>query len=473
MARKRSIVAADHATDENRRIVSSLPMTIAISRSSRFVALATLLFAGSLAGCGSANDSGPAAGAGVSGSNAGAAGEPQATSGANSLAGAGGVAGGAGASGASGAGLGGGAGNGGSESSRAGAGSGGASGNSGFGGAAGGAGTSASSAGSAGFYPWPGGNLVATVDPANTYQSELSGLHYDAAAGAAPAVLWAVQNQPSKLYRLLWNGSAWVSDENNGWTSGKSLRFPDGQGAPDSEGVTKGALGGTALYVSSERDDQDNAKSRLSVLMFDGAAAAATLTATREWNLTGDLPKVGSNLGLEAIAWVPDAYLVSKGFIDESKQAAYDPALYANHAGGIFFVGVEQDGMIYGFALDHAGNGFTRVATIASGNSGVMELSFDRDVGYLWAVCDDSCQGRTTVLDVDTRSGSNTRGKFYIRRGFERPASMPNLNNEGFTVASESTCQASFKSVFYAEDGSTMGFAIRRDSIPCGPFADH
>jgi len=47
---------------------------------------------------------------------------------------------------------------------------------------------------------------------------------------------------------------------------------------------------------------------------------------------------------------------------------------------------------------------------------------------------------------------------------------MPNLNNEGFTVASESTCQAGFKSVFYAEDGSTMGYAIRRDSIPCGPF---
>jgi len=126
--------------------------------------------------------------------------------------------------------------------------------------------------------------------------------------------------------------------------------------------------------------------------------------------------------------------------------------------------------MIYGFALDHMGGGFTRVATIDSGHSGVMDLSFDRDVGYLWAVCDDTCQGRTNVLDIDTRVGSATRGEFYIRRGFERPTSMPNLNNEGFTVTTDSTCQAGFKSVFYAEDGSTMGFAIRRDSIPCGPF---
>jgi hypothetical protein len=338
------------------------------------------------------------------------------------------------------------------------------------GGAAGASAGNASSAGSAGFYLWPGGNQIATVDPVNTYTSDLSGLHYEPAQATAPAVLWAVQNQPSKLYRLLWNGSLWVSDTNNGWTSGKALHFPDGQGAPDAEGVTKGALGGTGLYVCTERDNQVSATSRLSVLLFDDPAAASALSATREWNLTSDLPKVGSNLGLEAIAWVPDDYLVAKGFIDESTKLAYDPANYANHGDGIFFVGIEQNGTIYGFSLNHASGNFTRVATIDSGNAGIMELAFDRDVGYLWAVCDDTCQGRTNVLDIDTRVGSATRGKFYVRRGFERPTSMPNLNNEGFTVASEATCQAGFKSVFYAEDGSTLGFAIRRDSLPCGAF---
>ena len=272
------------------------------------------------------------------------------------------------------------------------------------------------------------------------------------------------------LFRLLWNGTVWASDPSNGWSSGKTLRFVNGQGAPDSEGVTKLAFGTTDIYVSSERDGSDDDVSRMSVLLFDGGSSGSTLSATREWNLTSDLPKAGANLGLEAIAWVPDAYLVSKGFLDESTHLAYAPADYASHAGGIFFVGVEQTGLIYGFALDHAGGGFTRVATIDSGNSSVMELSFDRDVGYLWAVCDDSCDGRTKVLDLDTRVGSATLGKFYVRRGFERPSSMPNLNNEGFTVTTESTCLAGFKAVFYAEDGSTMGHAIRRSSIPCGPF---
>ena len=450
----------------------------AISRSSNVLWLVALPIGSWLFACGSASDAGAthAGGAGGNGSGAGSAGKLQATAGASSAesggsgsGGGGGRAGGggAGSAGASGA-VASGAGAGGASH----AGNGGSSGRGGSfeGGVAGRAGSSAGSAGSAGFYSWPGGNTVVTVDPVDTYQSDLSGLHYEPAEGAAPAVLWAVQNQPSKLYRLLWNGSAWVADASDGWSAGKSLHFPDGQGAPDAEGVTKGALGTSALYASSERDNQVSGTSRLSVLMFDGAAAGATLTATREWNLSADLPKVGSNLGLEAIAWVPDAYLVSKGFIDESKQAAYDPANYGSHAAGIFFVGIEQNGMVYGFVLDHTAGSFTRVASIESGNSGVMDLSFDRDVGYLWAICDDTCQGRSNVLDVDTRVGSATRGKFYVRRGFERPSSMPNLNNEGFTVSSESTCQAGFKSVFYAEDGSTMGFAIRRDSIPCGPF---
>ncbi len=342
----------------------------------------------------------------------------------------------------------------------------------GAGGSAGGGGTSGSAgaAGSGGFQPWPGGSTVVTVDPQDTYASDLSGLMYEPAQGAAPAVLWGVQNSPSKLYRLLWNGTQWASDKSNGWTSGKTLRFVNGSGAPDSEGVTKAVFGTNNVYASIERDNDDGDVSRLSVLLFDTSGASSTLNATREWNLTAKLPKTGANLGLEAIAWIPDSYLVSKGFIDEDKQAVYDPANYSNHAAGLFFVGVEGTGMIYGFALDHSGGGFTLLASIDSGQSGVMDLSFDRDVGYLWAACDDTCSGRINVLDIDTRVGSATKGKFYVRRGFERPSTMPNLNNEGFTVTTESACQAGFKSVFYAEDGSTMGYAIRRDSIPCGAF---
>jgi hypothetical protein len=99
-----------------------------------------------------------------------------------------------------------------------------------------------------------------------------------------------------------------------------------------------------------------------------------------------------------------------------------------------------------------------------------MDLNIDRDVGYLWAACDDTSNGRTNVLDIDTRVGSPTKGKFTIRQGFERPSTMPNTNNEGFTVTPESSCVGGFKSVFYADDNDLGGHAIRRDSIPCGAF---
>ena len=350
-------------------------------------------------------------------------------------------------------------------------GSGGAGGTS-SGGAGGSSGAGAGGSGGAvsAFDVWPGQNAVVTVDVANTFPSNLSGLFYEPAQGTSPAVLWGALNGPSKIYRLLNDGTNWVQDTDNGWAAGKTLHYASGLGSPDTEGITKAAFGSSSLYISSERDNENNGVSRLVVLQFDGSTTASTISALRDWDLTSNLPVMGANLGLEAIAWIPDAYLVSKGFIDESKNQPYDPASYANHEGGLFFVGIEGNGTIYAYALDHVGGGYTRVATIASGNPGIMDLNFDREVGYLWAACDDSCQGRTNVLDIDTRVGSPTRGKFYIRRGFERPSTMPNINNEGFATTPESTCVAGFKSVFYSDDGNTNLHAIRRDSIPCGAF---
>jgi len=346
----------------------------------------------------------------------------------------------------------------------------GGSGGTGGAGGAGGAGAGGTGGAVSAFDVWPGQNAVVTVDAANTFPSNLSGLFYEAGQGSSPAVLWGALNGPSKIYRLINDGTNWVPDPDNGWAAGKTLHYSTGLGSPDSEGVTKAAIGSTSLYVASERDNENNGVSRLVVLQYDGAGTSSTLNASRDWDLTSTLPPTGANLGLEAIAWIPDSYLVSKGFIDESKGLPYDPASYPNHEGGIFFVGVEGSGIIYGFALDHVGGGYTRVATIQSGNPGIMDLNFDREVGYLWAVCDDTCQGRTNVLDVDTRVGSPTKGKFYVRRGFERPSTMPNINNEGFAITPEASCVNGFKSVFYSDDSNTNQHAIRRDSIPCGPF---
>src|SRR5262249_54076312 len=140
--------------------------------------------------------------------------------------------------------------------------------------------------------------------------------------------------------------------------------------------------------------------SRPEVLRFDASGSTTALNATGEWNLTADLPAVAANSGLEAISWIPDTYLTAHHFLDEHTGAAYDPGTYPGHGDGLFFVGLEGNGTVYAYALDQNSGGYTRVATIASGFPGVMDLEFEPETDHLWAVCDDTCTGRTATLDL-------------------------------------------------------------------------
>jgi hypothetical protein len=205
----------------------------------------------------------------------------------------------------------------------------------------------------------------------------------------------------------------------------------------------------------------------LSVLRYDVAGAGVTLTASHEWNVTALLPKVGANTGLEAITWVPDAFLTSKGFFDEAKAHPYAPVEYANHGTGLFFVGVEETGKLYVLALNHGNGAAALVASIATPNPGVMGLEFDRDAGNLWFNCDEGCDNASGVLDIDTKAGSPTFGRFVVRRQFLRPTSLPNSNNEGIAIAPAAECNAGFKPFFWTDDADQDGFSLRADLIPC------
>src|SRR5262249_19604301 len=153
-----------------------------------------------------------------------------------------------------------------------------------------------------------------------------------------------------------------------------------------------------------------------------------TLVATHEWNLTADLPPTGPNLGLEAITFVPDTHLVAGALFDESRSALYDPAQYPDHGTGLFLVGVEGSGAIYAYALDRSGTGgsFHKIATISSGQPGIMDLAYDGETGELWAQCDNTCNGTASILHL-------TSGHFQVAGLVSRPSTMDNLNNEGIT----------------------------------------
>jgi hypothetical protein len=318
--------------------------------------------------------------------------------------------------------------------------------------------------------PWPGSDDVTTVDGLNVFGGNLSGLMYETAKGGQPNVLWGIRNGPGSLFRLIFSGGIWTPDPANGWSAGKLLSYPDGTGEPDAEGVTFTSGGSTAgMYVSAERNNQNNSVSRISVLRYDPSTAGTTLRATNEWNLTSDLPVSGANLGAEAIAWIPDSVLVAKKFFDEKANKTYTPSDYASHGSGIFFVGLESNGNVYAFALNHADNTFTRIATFSTGYpTGVMDLNFDPATNYLWAVCDDGCGGVVGIFEIESNPALATFGRFRAPRRFARPSTMPNINNEGFALTTQAECVNGSKPVFWADDSETGGHAIRRATLPCG-----
>ncbi|MBE1495388.1 hypothetical protein H4696_002488 [Amycolatopsis lexingtonensis] len=294
---------------------------------------------------------------------------------------------------------------------------------------------------------WPGDPAVAVADAAGVFGENLSGLSF---AGAD--VLWAVKNGPGTLYRLVRTGSTWSPDD--GWSSGKALHYRGGNGDPDAEGVVATPDG---VFAATERDN-DGDGSLLKVLRFDTTSAAKSLDATAEWDLTDDLPAVGDNGGFEGITWIPDAFLTAGGFLDERTKAPYDPAAYAGHGTGLYFVGLEDTGKVYAYALDQSGGGFTKVATISSGFPKVMELEFEPGTGRLWTVCDDTCSGKTATLKL-------TGGKFTVSATYARPSKMPNYNNEGFAIAP--ACSSGRKAVVWADDGNDGGHALRSGTLAC------
>lgn len=304
--------------------------------------------------------------------------------------------------------------------------------------------------------PWPGSAEVRVLDDVPTFLEDSSGL--DVQETADGAFLWAVDNGEGRIWKLSAkaDGSVTMLD---GWAEGKRVRFQKdvadpGAAGPDTEGITVDGDG--FVYVASERDNSVKGVNQNVVLKVDPDAAAGDLVAQQEWNLTALLPDVGANLGMEAVQWVPDSALAGKLF-DDNTGAAYDPASYAGHDGGLFFVALEDNGHVYAFALN-ADGGATLVSEIAPGLAGVMALDYDSVRGVLWAVCDDGCDGRSAEI---TLNGTAQPGIAQ----HERPAGMPNINNEGFATAPASLSVDGQRPVWWFADGFPSE-ALRVGTLP-------
>lgn len=317
--------------------------------------------------------------------------------------------------------------------------------------------------------PWPGSSAITPAYEGSLFGGNMSGLTLQPASASTPAILWAVQNGPGTVFRLERSVTgAWARSTADGWSAGKRLRYPDGTGNPDGEGIAKAEWDAPWIYVATERNNEASSVSRMSVLRVDGSAVGSELVATHEWNLTSALPAVGPNLGLEAITWLPDTTLVARGFRDTRLGKLYDPADYPAKGAGLFILGVEATGMLHVVALNHDDGSFQIVTSFASGFPGVMGIEFDRETEQLWVNCDDTCGNLATVFTFQQDPTQSNLGHLVAKQTYAPPADLPNLNNEGIAIAPEAECVSGYKGFLWADDGETGGLSMRGGSIACG-----
>ncbi|MGI8394103.1 lamin tail domain-containing protein [Leucobacter sp. W1038] len=305
---------------------------------------------------------------------------------------------------------------------------------------------------------WPGAEGMATVDVANTFGTDMSGVVFEDGG-----VIWAVNNGNGTLHKLQLTGGSLT--EADGWVDGRTLRYPDGTGTVDAEGVAliAGSSANGVLVASERNTGGTDGGSRPSVLRFD-VAGTGDLVATHEWNLATDYPGIGANAGVEGVAWIADSELTAAGLIDETTGAVYDPASYPAHLGGVVFVGVEASNTVAGYVLGEAGE-MIRIAEFETAFPGVMELEYDPSTALLWVVCDEVCDGRSQVFKIG--ASESAPGAFAPVATYERPAGTSNFANEGFAIAPIDQCTDGSRAVIWANDDQTDGHAFRVGSIDC------
>ncbi|MER5449932.1 lamin tail domain-containing protein [Streptomyces sp. NPDC002764] len=326
----------------------------------------------------------------------------------------------------------------------------------------------------AGTLAWPGGLDVTIADNVCAFTTstgpegrDLSGLAFDP---ANPSVLWAAKNK-NWLYKLVKSSGKWVPDAS--WSAtGKQIRFADGTGQPDSEGLTVGANG--HIYVTSERDNADNTVPKDTIMEFDPAATGSTLTPIHQWDMTSQFPQLDTgskddaNLGFEGVGYVPDTWLTANGWVDPRTGAAYDPANYPLHGSGLFFAGLEWDGTLHVYGLNSDGT-YTTFGTIATGKVSVMDVMFDAGTQRIVATCDNTCGETHTLMKV------NAGGAIVPEATYTNPAVMPTDNLEGFAIAPPQACVNGFREAVWSDDGiygfgtgsSSYGHAIYSGTFPC------
>ncbi|MDT0201060.1 lamin tail domain-containing protein [Nocardioides sp. AE5] len=294
---------------------------------------------------------------------------------------------------------------------------------------------------------WPFGNEITEAVAPGTWGEDMSGLDI-----AADGTVYGVNNDNAEIFELVEKdgiftiAASWVPT------------YPDGSGQPDAEGIT--VAGDGAIFLSTERDNKFKNVSRPSVLRVVPGADGASET-THEWNLTSLVGEIGSNAGIEAIEWIADADATRLGITD-STGAAYSPADFGDHFGGIFTVAVEQTGALMVVVLEADGT-VTLLQEVTSTEAVEVVMGLDWRAGgnELWALCDELCDNRHARYVFDG-------GTLTLAGTYAAPTGMnPGFTNEGLAIQWCAGEPDGVPTVLWISDTPHDGVSLRRAAGDC------
>ncbi len=296
---------------------------------------------------------------------------------------------------------------------------------------------------------WPGPPTIEFLDEFQMFKEDSSGLEYHDGA------LWLVDNGTGTIWKLDLDEQG-IPSFAEGFENGKIVKFKKDKGVvapgPDAEGLTLDSEG--MLYIASERDNAAKGTNLNVILQVNPDEETNELDAIREWDITDiidqarqdrgvEFYQVKSNMGIEAIEWIPNAVLEGKLF-DQNKNALYNPSDYSSVNDGLFFIGLEDDGFIYVFALSEDEKAVL-VTQINTRMGMVMGLNYDELTDELWAQTDN---GRMNILARISLNATENVDIIYYDPPQELDTSK---NNEGFAIAPINV--GGRRPVYWVEDG--------------------
>ena len=288
---------------------------------------------------------------------------------------------------------------------------------------------------------WPGDPSVTTFDNSQVFYDNGSGLDF------ANGKLYVCDNGRAAVWALdaAKDGTLTMSSLTS--NRPKYILYKDGEGEPDAEGITVDGEG--YIYLATERDNYGGG-SRNTILKADLNTDKTYVPAVQEWDLNDTLPEVSSNKGIESIEFVPFGELDGRLY-DTNKNAMLKASDYPTAvAGGVFFVGLEENGHVYAYILYSDGS-FTQIADLDTDMGKVMSLDYDAAEHLLWAKADDGCSNISAVLVFN---GEEDPDMIFV----EPPSGLdPATNYEGFAVASAEYAVNGKRPVYFISDGERSG----------------